>query len=674
MEKLRYFGNKIHQYRYWIAFVAFLLGLTFNLHGSSVANWNNFGVRETVSGQQDSTTNQYSGDDHANPISVLKSWVSLQPKSDGTILGYPRMIRIDEWLVQTPFYISQANTGSKLVNQLYGYSGQNMVLSYNAPVKHISVIGKPFNWGFLFLGATKGLSWYWCFKVIGMLLLAYEFSLILTKRNKALSVIGSFWITFTPSVQWWFMQHLGDVVFYSLAILVLIHHFFKQDRQLNKLGICLLLVSSIVGFTLVIYPAFQVPFAYIILLFFLFELLGSIKEKRVKATDWWMMGGTALVSGGIIGWTLYQSLDALKATLGTLYPGQRQSFGGDFGIENLSNLFLTFFLPFKTPSFSNQVELSASFNLLILALLIIPLVIWRKQLKENVFAVAMGVYSLFLLLYTFVGVPKIIAKLTLFTYVPSNRSWQALSIIAVFMSLWLVSYLWSEKRKYSHFVPLVFSLMGLVFVGMTTLWSPERAAYMGKKYLLVVFLIYVLTSITMFIKRKVLFALVVVLAIAVSGMTINPLVTGLGVIEDKKLSVEIKKIVSGNPNKYWLSEGNLYNYPQMFGAKTINSVRFYPDKKLMRVLDPTNEMEQAWNRYSHMQIFLTSEKTKMEVPVPDVLNMQLNQSDLTKLKVGYIISFRDLTAEFGSNYKMIYGPDKDGNRIYQYQAQSKIEE
>ncbi|CRH93854.1 Uncharacterised protein [Chlamydia trachomatis] len=112
----------------------------------------------------------------------------------------------------------------------------------------------------------------------------------------------------------------------------------------------------------------------------------------------------------------------------------------------------------------------------------------------------------------------------------------------------------------------------------------------------------------------------------------------------------------------------------MFGAKTINSVRFYPDKKLMNVLDPVNEMEQAWNRYSHMQVFLTNEKTKMEAPVPDVLNMQLDQSELTKLKVDYIISFRDLSAEFGPDYQVLYGPDKDGNRIYRYQAQHKIEE
>lgn len=674
MKKLSYVGNKVHQYRYWIAVVVFLFGLTFNLHGSSVANWNNFGVRETITGQQNSTSNEYSGEDPANPISVLKSWASFPPKSDGTILGYPRMIRTDEWLVQTPFYISQSNTGSKLVNKSYGYSGQNMVLSYNAPVKHISVIGKPFNWGFLFFGAVKGLSWYWCFKMVGMLLLAYEFGLILTKRNKALSIIGSLWITFTPSVQWWFMQHLGDVVFYSLAIMVLIHHFFKQEKRLNKIGICLLLVSSIVGFTLVIYPAFQVPFAYVILLFFMFELLDSIKEKRVKASDWWMMLSTALVSGGIIALTLCQSLDALKATLGTLYPGQRQSFGGDFGIENLSSLFLSFFLPFKTPAFSNQVELSASFNLLIPALLTLPLVVLRRQLKDNLFGIAMGIYSLFLLLYTFVGVPKIITKLLLFTYVPSNRSWQALSIIAVFMSLWGIAYLWSEKQRKSRLLLSALSLVGIVAVCMTTLWSPERAAYMGKKYLLAVFLIYALAVISIFFKRKALFGFVAVAAIALSGMTVNPLVTGLRVIEDKKLSVEIKKIVSESPNSYWLTEGSLYNYPQMFGAKTINSVRFYPDKKLMNVLDPVNEMEQAWNRYSHMQVFLTNEKTKMEAPVPDVLNMQLDQSELTKLKVDYIISFRDLSAEFGPDYQVLYGPDKDGNRIYRYQAQHKIEE
>ena len=71
-----------------------------------------------------------------------------------------------------------------------------MMLAYNVSSWHISTIGKPFNWGFLFLGASRGLSWYWSFKIIAMLLLAYEFAMILTSSVRLLSAVSSFWITF----------------------------------------------------------------------------------------------------------------------------------------------------------------------------------------------------------------------------------------------------------------------------------------------------------------------------------------------------------------------------------------------------------------------------------------------------------------------------------------------
>ena len=86
----------------------------------------------------------------------------------------------------------------------------------------------------------------------------------------------------------------------------------------------------------------------------------------------------------------------------------------------------------------------------------------------------------------------------------------------------------------------------------------------------------------------------------------------------------------------------------------------------MNQLDPNHKMEKYWNRYSHMQVFLTKDNLTMDSPVPDVLTIHLNESGLSKTKVKYILSYRDLNKEFGNDFKLIYGPDKDGNSIYQY--------
>ncbi|EMB65934.1 DUF7657 domain-containing protein [Streptococcus mutans] len=660
--------QEIIDYRYLIAIIAFIIGVSLNLHGSSISNWNNYGVREMHDGTLSSTKNHFGSDETVDIMANLKNWISLKPRKDGTIAGVPRMVRTDEWLVQTPYFISQAETGNKVKNPNYGLSGQNMIVSYNAPVKDISSIGKPFDWGFLLLGISRGLSWYWCFKVIALLLLAFEFSMILTNKNQWLSLVGSFWITFTPAIQWWFMQHLGDVVFYSLLSMVSIYHYFQAKSKKQKFLFATLLTSSLIGFPLVLYPAFQVPFAYVIAVFFIIQLISTWKEKKLKKFDWLMMLAVVVFTSLIVGITIFKSWDALKATLNTVYPGSRVSTGGEYSLFSISDFFLSFVLPFKIPKFSNQVELATGFHFIFVILFSLPFVIKREKIKENLFGIFLTFYSLLLMFFAIIGVPKLLAKLTLFSFVISSRAWQAASIIGVFASIWFTAYLWRErikdKRKKLYLSLIAFSLIGLLTI--FALQQSNFVGYMGTKYILMYVLFYTLLIITVVWHRQKMFMGIMMSMVIIGGMTVNPLVQGTNVIEDKKISLKIKSLVKKDKDARWVSEGFLYNFPQMFGAKSINGVRFYPDEALMKALDPTNKMENYWNRYSHTQIDLTEDVTSMTNESPDNLIVHLNVSALKNLKVKYIITNRSLEQLFGSHFQKIYGADKDGNMIYYY--------
>lgn len=466
MKKVRSLGISFIKWRYVIALFAFFCSVSLNLNGSSIANWNNFGVRETVSGVQSETktVDDYQG------FQKLKLWVPSLYRTDDTIIGSPRPIRSDEWLVQTPFYLSQVKTGNHFTNKSYQVSGQNMMLAYNVSSWHISTIGKPFNWGFLFLGASRGLSWYWSFKIIAMLLLAYEFAMILTSKRKLLSAVSSFWITFTPTVQWWFMQHLGDVVFFSLLIMVSIYHYFNSEKKVFKILMAINLIVALIGFPLIIYPAFQVPFAYIILLFTVIQFFKALRNKKVKLFDVIVIALTLFVSLMIDALTIYQSWDAISATLHTVYPGKRISVGGEYTWKNLSDFLYNIVLPFKAPQVSNQVELSSSFNFLLYILLILPFVIKRKDINKNIFGIVLVVYSLMLMLYSIVGIPTVLSKLTLFSYVPFSRSWQSMSVIAVFASIWFISFIWDklERVNLTKILPSLFTVTILyLYRGLT---------------------------------------------------------------------------------------------------------------------------------------------------------------------------------------------------------------
>ena len=186
----------------------------------------------------------------------------IDQTENSLIMGDNRAIRSDEWMVQTTYYMAQAMSEDfyPLYNTNIMDDGLNMILAYNSPVANLSIIGKPFNWGFLLLGKEYGLSWYWAFKTIALWLLAFELSMILTKKMKGISILASFWITFSPAIQWWFMQHVGDTIFFTLAMIVAFYKYVEniKDKKWKKLSFSLMFAFSAIGFALVIYPAFQV--------------------------------------------------------------------------------------------------------------------------------------------------------------------------------------------------------------------------------------------------------------------------------------------------------------------------------------------------------------------------------------------------------------------------------
>ncbi|HEM6262147.1 TPA: hypothetical protein U2D44_001027 [Streptococcus suis] len=660
--------DRLIGYRYFIAILALVLGVTLNLHGSSINNWSNMGVKESITGEMIETQNEYQTD--TGILDTLKlsveGWISVPPKEDGTIVGVPRMIRSDEWLVQTPLYLSQSSTGNNLVNKSYALSGQNMIVAYNAPVKHISVVGKPFNWGFLFLGSEKGLSWYWCFKIIGFLLLSFEFTMILTKKNRLLSLLGSLWITFTPTLQWWFMQHLGDTVFFALLLMVSIFHFFHSSSLTTKLMCATLIAVGMIGFVLIIYPAFQVIFAYIIAAFFAIEFLKAWKQKKISPIDWLIILTTLGFALIIIAYSLWNSLDAILLTLNTVYPGSRISVGGEISFSQISESIINLLLPFKVPHYSNQVELSSAVHFAPLCLLLLPFTFAFKNIKEEAVGILLLLAYVLLCFYSIQGFSEKVAKITLFSFVTGSRSWQAASVIGVFFTLWFWAYIW-EIRQYLRKVAVVAVLIVATLSLYFSISDANLLAYMKLLPItIVMLLIFTIFLLFIFGKSK-LAVLTMTMVVLISGATVNPIVYGLETLEAKSLSVKIKEIVKVDSQAFWIADNSyLYQYPQMFGAKSLDGVRFYPDITLMTLLDPNKHFENEWNRYAHVHYTLVLAETSMGNPAPDNLHVNLSVDKLDELNIKYILSNRDLNREFGERFKLIYGPDLDGNRIYQF--------
>ncbi|OJG46760.1 hypothetical protein RV04_GL000007 [Enterococcus hermanniensis] len=590
-------------------------------------------------------------------------------KTSDIILGENRGVRSDEWMVQTPFYFSQAEHDYPVVNKQYGKAGQNMIIAYNSPVKDLTVIGKPFNWGFLFLGKSRGLSFYWAFKIIGMLLLSFELVMILTKRNKYLSLLGSFWITFSPSIQWWFMQHVGDLMFFTLAIMVASHYFIaRHEKVLLRLLMMLLIVISGIGFVLVLYPAHQVPLAYLIL-FWLFGTLIHYRKKIVL--DVWdlpiIIGGLGIITF-ILLYFYYTSKDAVEATMNTIYPGHREASGGGRPLSDYFLFLTNWKIPFENFNFhgTNNSEVASYFNFFPLTILLSPFIIFSKQGKEEKYMGAiLGLFCCFIFGWTFFGYSHGIAKVLLLTYVTSTRGLVTLGFASVLLSLWMINFLW-EYGHMPYWIKLIFLVL-VMGIATYSVVSSIMGQYFNYFEIFMTLIVFGLIMFCLLFKRKRMFLWLMLLVVLVSGITVNPVVKGIGAIEKKTLAEEIVKIKKEEPNALWLSEADLYNFTPALGVKTVNSVRFYPDMKLWEKIDPKHKHEDVYNRYAHVRAFVTADKTKFHLDRPDNFTVNINFTDCKKLGIDYVISKRPLEDYNALNYaqfERVYGPDKDSWSIY----------
>ena len=177
------------KYRYLIALIVFITLVACKINFSSVDSWQTY---------------IFGGD-----------------KVDGVIFGQYRTIRSDEWAIQTPYAISQAQADGyyNLHNENIG-EGANMILG-EAPVFDITILARPLLWGYMLFGAEYGFSWYWSLKVIMIFMVSLELAIMLSKKDRALSIAGAIWLALTPGLMWWLSTAITDSYIFGFTIVIL---------------------------------------------------------------------------------------------------------------------------------------------------------------------------------------------------------------------------------------------------------------------------------------------------------------------------------------------------------------------------------------------------------------------------------------------------------------------
>ena len=633
--KIKDIYNFIYKKRYILALIILIILVLGKFNGSSIGIW----------------------DDQIQPSQSFET---------NTIIGDNRVIRSDEWLVNTPYAISQKYNDYEYYNDLARATDTDMYSSIFVPVKDILILARPFNIGYLLFGEEYGLSIYWYGRLILLLLISFEMCMLITDKKKLPSLIGAILITGSPVVSWFYSNYIVDLLISGQLCLLMLNSLLTTKNKKLKILYSILIGFSFSWFALTIYPAWQVPLGYMYLMFAIWIVYKNFKEnKHIK--DYLYLLISIIYIAIMLARYLMLGMNTINIMMNTVYPGHRVVTGGGSTIFNFIYPISIFF---PISNYINPCEASGVYSLFPIPILISIIYIFKnKKDKNRLLFILLTSLAIIFTIFTMVELPSIITKITLLSMVTTKRIVPIIGIICVYIIVMLLEKIKIENRK-TKIIILILSILastGIVYVGHL-----DNVNYLTLKKAVVATIV-LITAIYTFItynskKNKVVFSTLMILLGLANIVLVNPVNIGTSVTHKKSAAKMIKKIVKNDKEATWASIDSItiQNYVLMNGGKVINSTNIYPNMKIWKSIDKKGKYKDIYNRYAHISMYLTTEKTEFELVQGDYFKLYLNYNDIEKLDIDYFISNDkiDIDEEYKDKFEKIY--HKENIWIYKY--------
>ena len=606
---------------------------------------------------------------NGSSVGMLNRYVDIDDIKtyDMPVFGYPRGIRSDEWAVYSLTNFSQIYSNYNKENDLMN-AKENLVNFYpRALVKDYAIIMHPDQLGYLFLPLEQAFSFAWYLPIIASFLVVIELLMILTKKNKLLSVVGAFLIAISPTCLWW--QASIYTLYGGLALLIVYKFINTKDLKIRIiLSVLLGWVASC--YLTIMYPAWMISYAYFYLSIFIWMLIDN--RDKIKLKDSLYLIISLIVCAGLFLPLYIEGQEVYKVVMQTEYPGKRVSAGGGGSINYLFQYCLALFFPY-TNKVTNPCELSQCISLFPISLVLaIAYLIRDKKNKRNTdyLLLLMTIVISLLFIWTVVPLPSVLSKITLLSMSTSQRTMTVVGYGCVFIYIYILAKYtnenWTKKDKIILFLlstisVFIINYFASKFVNEMFANAISKMIYIGTSivYVPIVYLLVLNTK-----KAKYYLYALLMLVTIISSFIIMPINKGLSVVFDKPFAKEIRSLVKENKDARFLSISDdfiLANYALANGAKTINSTNFVPNLELWESIDHNNQYKEVYNRYSHILISLTEDETSFELKSVDSYKINLNYNDLCTLNADYVIT--KTSEELNMNYlESIY--DKNGMHIY----------
>jgi hypothetical protein len=606
----------------WILFLV-LVGL--GAHGSSLPSFANL---------------LEPGADHSGYVLTgieqqLESALHSPPGTFTTLCQtQPRRIRSDEYLLWTPYALSQVNHQPPfpVVNRALP-GGQNMLLIWNAPVAHVATVARPATWGYFFLDAGRGLAWQWWFPPFACFMVLWLLFEIVFRGQTGLAAFGAAWFGFSAHTVGWSLMPAYDT-FFAALICLSAYQLLAADRLGTLWIYSLLLGLALAGFAMVLYPPWQIVLVYFFAALFV-GLIWRDRPWRQSSIAWsrrlLAAGVGVALAVAIVGVWALDCRAALSAMASTVHPGERLCLGGAL---LLSRLFVGWFNlislygPSPLPGSWRNPSESASFYHLypaaLLGLVLLPSLRRSATAVTWSLAVLLGV----LLAYCFIGFPESLARISLLGRSHEKRCDLALGLITIVLCLDRLARLTPtpslrERRAYI----LCAALIAAAFLWWARLAYAEVGDLIGGWSIALATAGVGVLSFAHLAGWRRLFMGSTGALVVVTGIGFNPLVHGIEALDKLELSGEVKRLNQEcSEPPLWVCFGGRYSgtLVSALGGRSATGIAFHPID--WHTMDPGGEFDSCANRYAHITFveresgqpawFTNPRQTALQVHIP----------------------------------------------------------
>lgn len=551
------------------------------------------------------------------------------------LMGGPRGLRSDEWMVTTPLVVAQVQQGLPRVSDVLP-GGMDVSVLFDVPYRDVWAVFRPQNLGFGLLPLDNAFALRWWLPAVALGVVVHTLVVLLWRKPVAALAV-SLAFTFSPFTQWWF----GAGTFWPLTFALLV-----CVTAVVAVGAYALwvrwLAAAFTGYVAVVaaltmYPPYLVPCTLVAIAF----VLGTVLDTRGLARGRrWMRLGPLVVCGfvaaAVLAVFLREHATTLQEITSTSYPGDRRWPTGQSAQFPWAPMYagvLGIGLRAASPD-GFAVNASEGSSFLLVGLYLLPVVVavlLRSVRGRRTDWTLVGLLVVLAVLLAFVYVPgwDALASLLLLDRTSLPRLVIGFGLVALLLLVVVVARV-REQGATGRAWAIAAVGLTLVVHGAVALFLRAHAPQaLAQFWWWPVLLLMFVAAVLLYARGRLTgpSILVAVVALAmVAGVT--PLYRGVLDLRSTGLARIVEKVQDERPGRWvGLEDGAVVAVLREVGVPSFSGVQGWPTAEMWGAIDPTRTHEAAWNRYAHVSWSAHPDAAPIELLAPDALALRFDSCD-----------------------------------------------